>query len=118
MSVLLPGGILTGRTTLRNRRTPTDREAMDMCKGFGAFITALYPGYVWLVGMRDDMVHVQNMNLNKKQGFVMHLSDIDVDGKALMRAAGELLERYGMKRGKRGDMSHLKRDIRGDAFQV
>ena len=120
-SILLPGGVLTGRRTLRTMRQPTNQEAYELCQGFAQAMTSMYPGYLWQVGIRGDVVYVQNLDLNKKQGFSVPLKDIDVEGRVLMRAGGELLERFGCRRtGGRDEraLRSLKRDIRGDALQA
>lgn len=120
-SILLPGGVLAGRKTLRHHRTPSDKEAYEICSGMATVLTTVYPGYLWQVGMQGDLVYVQNLNLNKKQGFRAPLSAFDVEGKLLMRAGGELLERFGCRRSHGRDenqLKSLKRDIRGDAVQV
>jgi hypothetical protein len=98
---------------------PTNEEAFEMCRGFAEFINNIYPGYVWQVGMMGDLVYVQNLSLNRKQGFRVPLKDIDIDGKVLMRAGGELLERYRLRRGKKEPdrVKALKRDITGNAIQ-
>jgi len=121
MSILLPGGVLSGRKTLRYHRQPTNEEAFAMCRGFAEALHIVYPGYLWQVGMIGDVVYVQNLNLSKKQGFKVPVHDIDPEGRVLMRAGGELLERYGCKRAGGRDekqLRTLKRDIRGDALQV
>lgn len=120
-SILLPGGVLTGRRTLRTMRQPTNQEAYELCQGFAQAMTIMYPGYLWQVGIRGDVVYVQNLDLNKKQGFSVPLKDIDVEGRVLMRAGGELLERFGCRRtGGRDEraLRSLKRDLRGDALQA
>lgn len=117
-SILLPGGVLAGRKKMM--RLPTEQEAFDMCRGFAEFMNRLYPGYMWEVGMMSDIVYVRNLNLDKKAGFKLPLKDIDVDGRVLMRAGGELLERFRLKRGRKNvdAVRSLKRDIRGDAIMT
>ena len=120
-SILLPGGVLAGRKTLHHHREPTDQEGFEICRGLAEALHLVYPGYLWQVGMQGDLAYVQNLNLSKKQGFRAPLSWFDGDGKNLIRAGGELLERYGCKRTHGRDeaqLRSLKRDIRGDAIQV
>jgi hypothetical protein len=117
-SILLPGGVLAGRKTLRFHKMPSDKEAFDMAQGFAEFIGTIYPGYLWRVQINGDLVTVINLNLQLGKGFRVPLADIDSEGKVLMRAAGELLERASLPRGRR-DQNRLKdlpRDIKGNVL--
>ena len=120
-SILLPGGVLTGRKTLKDHRMPTDQEASEICRGISEAISAIYPGYVWMAMIRGDLLSIVNMSITKKCGFSVPLSAVDPEGKLLMRAGGELLERHKIKRHGGRDltgMQELKRDIRGNAVIV
>ena len=63
-----------------------------------------YPDYGWFVDVPKDqgVVIVKNLDLigNKPWGFVLKRAMMDADLKCVMRAGGELLERY--KRFRRG----------------
>lgn len=115
-SILLPGGVLAGRKTLRHASMPSAIEAFEIAQGFANYIGAIYPGYRWLVQINGDVVSVINGNLHRGQGFRVPLANIDPEGKVLMRAAGELLERARLRRGKRDDdrLRALPRDITGN----
>jgi hypothetical protein len=58
-----------------------------------------YPGWLWAVNCMDGVVTVKSMLLSGNWGFVMHSDKIDGDYKSVMRAGGEILERYNQKRG-------------------
>jgi len=115
-SILLPGGVLAGRKSLRYHRMPTNPEAFQIAQGFAEFIGTVYPGYLWRVQINGDLVTVINLNLQLGKGFRVPLSQVDDEGKVLMRAAGELLERAALPRGRRDDdrLRSLPRDIRGN----
>lgn len=115
-SILLPGGVLAGRKTLRHHRTPTPAQAYEMASGFAEFLGTIYPGHLWRVQINDDMVSVINLGLHRSRGFRVALQDIDLDGKVLMRAGGELLERGRVSRGKKNgnEFGALSRDFLGN----
>ena len=48
----------------------------------------------------DGVVGVKSMRLSGNWGFVLHADKIDNDYKNVMRAGGEILERYNQNRGK------------------
>ena len=109
---------ITTRKTVRHQRIPCDKERQDICNAFAFVLKELYPGYLWQVGMQQDLVFIQNMSLNKAMGERLPLCEFDVDGKTLMRLGGSILERHYMKRGKRNeaDFRGLKRDIQYNAI--
>lgn len=115
-SILLPGGVLSGRKTLRHTRMPSNQEAYAIAKGFAEYLGTLYPGYLWRVQINGDVVSVINLNLHRGQGFRVPLSSIDAEGMVLMRAGGELLERARLRRGSRDDdrLKSLPRDVSGN----
>lgn len=63
-----------------------------------------YPGHLWAVNVDSNggIVNIFNMRLSGRWGFTLHLDDLygDPDMKKVMRAGGELLERYRLKTGK------------------
>ena len=59
-----------------------------------------YPGWLWAVDTMDGVVVVKSMRLSGNWGFVLHEDKIDNDYKAVVRAGGEMLERFRMSRGK------------------
>lgn len=77
-----------------------------------------YPGWGWTVEV-DDRQGIMVVRVGRiatgKWGFLLHIRKVDPEGKAVMRAGGEILERYRLhRRGFRpGDTSLLVRDIRG-----
>jgi len=54
----------------------------------------------WHVQVNEGggVVQVTNNFLSGKMGFVLHVTQIDAEGKTVMRAGGELLERYSVLR--------------------
>ena len=67
-----------------------------------------YPKFIgaWHLSIDIDggIVQITNMALSGKMGFVMKITDIDPEGRKVMRHAGELLERYGITRKKAFDL--------------
>ena len=59
-----------------------------------------YPCWLWAVHTIDCVFVVKSMRLSGNWGFVLHEDKIDNDYKAVVRAGGEMLERFRMSRGK------------------
>lgn len=100
------------------RNIPTDKQAYDICMAFSFVLNQLYTGYLWQVGMNQDVVHIQNMTLNTENGYTLPLDEFDVRGKKLREIGGEILERHRVKRGKRDQsvIAALPKDIRGNCI--
>ena len=87
----------------------------------GEVLHAAYPGHVWRVETQQGIVTVHNLLLSGKWGFRLRITEIDSMGKIVVRAGGELLERYNLSRAKRknhvyGELSEMKRDFKGEAI--
>jgi|TARA_R110000744_G_scaffold352854_2_gene459105 hypothetical protein len=75
-----------------------------------------YPNWLWAVHVMDGVVVVKSMRLSGNWGFVLHEDKIDNDYKSVMRAGGELLERFRMSRGQFNQdkyLSDLQMDHKG-----
>lgn len=98
-----------------------ERIDLSKAKNIAEFLEKAYPGYGWAVtaDSKNNMATVLAMRLSGDWGFYAHLDKIDVSGKFLLRNAGELLERYRVKRGAidRDQVRNLKRDFAGN-FEV
>jgi hypothetical protein len=61
-----------------------------------------YPGFLWGVNVNPDggIVTVQNLSLTGRWGFILKLKELDTDPglKKVMRAGGEILERFRLRR--------------------
>lgn len=71
-----------------------------LAKNVAEVLDQKYPGWLWGVHVMDGVVTVKSMRLSGNWGFVIHADKIDNDYKTVMRAGGEILERYNQKRGK------------------
>jgi hypothetical protein len=102
---------------MRNYRVPSDIEAYNICRGMAEGLGAVYPGYQWQVMMQQDLVYVQNLSLSTARGYKLPLSAFDIEGKTLIMIGGEILERFGCRRGRKdkAEVKALKRDLRGNA---
>lgn len=72
---------------------------LNLMKQVGETLFKHYPGYQWGVIVQNGVIDVLNMNLSGKWGFRLLTKDLDPDMKVIMRAGGEILERYKLKRG-------------------
>ena len=92
----------------------------QICSSVGSTIENLYPGWKWWVecNLQSGCVSVRNLSLNGEYGFTIPLPKLlnETDGdKILMRAGGEILERYSMDRAN-ADHSNIQRDFTGNAI--
>ena len=71
-----------------------------LAKNVAEVLDKKYPGWLWAVNVMDGVVTVKSMLLSGNWGFVLHADKIDNDYKNVMRAGGEILERYNQKTGK------------------
>jgi len=85
-----------------------------LAKNVAEVLDKKYPGWLWAVHSMDGVVTVKSMLLSGNWGFVLHSNKIDNDYKTVMRAGGEILERYNQKRGmfNQDKYSDLKMDDR------
>lgn len=97
-----------------------------LCKNALDTLYKKYPGYMWMV-MVDDVAGIMNiecLNASGRFGFTLHMKNIVHDAgvlnKRVMRAGGELLERYGLSRNraKADEIHNMKRDFKREAIQV
>lgn len=87
-----------------------------------ARLDAAYPVFqgLWTVAVNEagGVITVTNAALGHHNGFVMHISLIDSEGRKVVSMAGELLERYRISRSQRvrevvNDLGQAQRDFRG-----
>lgn len=96
---------LTGGDAKQQTKAKISRDLKDLAvaKQVSAVLQDHYPNYNWRVeaDTRKKMITVQNMDLSGKWGFVLHMMKIfsvsDLN-KKVMRAGGELLERFRLSR--------------------
>lgn len=87
---------------------PTRMADHDLCVAVGEDLTSTYPGYFWNVGCNHEAgaLHIElvipHQVGNTTKGFLMHISTAVGPGgqKAVRKAGGELLERWGLPRGR------------------
>jgi len=87
---------------------PTRMADQDVCIAVGEDLTQTYTGYFWNVGCNHEAgvvaisLAIPGDNGNTTRGFLLHLSTIMGPGgqKKVRAAGGELLERWGLPRGR------------------
>lgn len=103
--------------------------ADTLAKSLIARLNVAYPAFydeqadqsLWRVIVNEPggVIEVSNLALNSgNYGFLMHIAKIDSEGRKVVRAAGELLERYRISRSQRthavlADINNAKRDFTG-----
>jgi hypothetical protein len=75
-----------------------------------------YPGHLWGVNINKTIATIHNMALSGTHGYVMHLQNLKTDdefNRLVIRAGGEILERFGVHRGQiiTHEITDLKRDF-------
>ncbi len=89
-----------------------------ICSAVGQELVKHYPGWKWWVEckLRSGMVSVRNLSLDGDYGFYIPINKFTSDISTVMRAGGEILERYNMERAKRKtNGTEIKRDFTGAA---
>jgi len=90
---------------------------MAMAKSIAEALHKQYPGHLWMVNADNgnNIATVQLGGISGKFGFNIHLDKITAGMELIMRAGGEILERYNLSRGRRidDDIGILKRDFAG-----
>lgn len=117
---------IPGMVTLERKPMPKDPSvavATELCCRIGAILKHHYPLHMWQVGIVGDMFYIKAMNVNRKMGVYIHPNDIrneKTGPKLIMRAGGELLERFGFRRGRLrlDDQRTARRDIADNAIPV
>lgn len=79
----------------------------DVCVAVGEDLTRAYPGHYWMVGVSHEAGSITiDLQIDKpphlrNYGYRLNISTVLGAGgqKAVMRAGGELLERFGLPRG-------------------
>ena len=69
-----------------------------LAKRVGDALNRWYPGYLWGVNVEQGLVLVHNLTLSGNWGFVLKEENISASLQEVMRAGGEILERYFLPR--------------------
>ena len=83
---------------------PISGYANTLARNLIARLELHYPSFTgfWRVTVNEPggVIEVTNLMLSGRYGFLMHINKIDPGGRKVIRAAGELLERYRLSRSK------------------
>lgn len=117
---------IPGMVTLERKhrhRDPSVAVATELCCRIGAILKHHYPLHMWQVGIVGDMFYIKAMNVNRKMGVYIHPNDLRNEKTGpgvIMRAGGELLERFGFRRGslRLDEQRNAKRDIADNAMPI
>jgi len=90
---------------------------IDTAKKIAERLDKNYPGYIWMVNAdtSNNIATIQLGGVSGQFGFYVHLDKLTAGLEQVMRAGGEILERYKLRRGRRDDaeISGLVRDFAG-----
>ena len=108
---------------LRDEELSTSEEVNPLdqaaCKRAIRILFKHYPGHEWKVSIDGGTMKILSMNLSSNWGYVIMLKDLEPNPKSfdktIMRAGGEILERFGMPTQKMDIQiwADLPRDLRG-----
>lgn len=108
---------------MNNSKIITDvvnANTSTLCTNIMDVLHKHYPGHRWMVGIDDvgGIVNICHPELSGVHGMTLHITKIDSNFKKVVRAGGELLERFRIARGcyNADAMAELKRNnLRGEA---
>lgn len=87
---------------LTDVEAPISGAGQTLCRNLIARLEQAYPAFVgaWrvIINEQGGIIEVTNLMLSGRMGFVMHIKSIDPEGRKVVRAGGELLERYRIAR--------------------
>ena len=82
-----------------NPLTPASKYlAKQMLTALGKHYGSVKDGWTVMIVEGHGVAQVTNNFLSGKMGFVLHITQIDSEMKAVVKAGGELLERYNVLR--------------------
>ena len=94
-----------------------------LAKNAAELLNRHYPNHLWAVDVEGSVLNIRDMLLSGSMGYTLHIpaiySSSDWD-KQILRAGGEILERYNIARGawRDGATEHLKRGVAGRFLQA
>jgi len=97
-----------------------DASLANLTKRYGEALEKQYPGWWWTINPDEDggVIYIYSLRLSGEWGYVLKTGEVQDDAheKAAIRAGGEILERYGIRRGKydRELLQGKMQDLRGN----
>jgi len=97
------------------RDVTTEKQARRMAGEISFHLNKTYPGHLWAVNVEQGVVEIKNCFTSMIMGFRLRVTDLDVNFHNVVIGAGEVLERYRLKREKINmtDIAEAKRNVRG-----
>jgi hypothetical protein len=104
---------------------PSDIEehasAVLVAKDVADYLERAYPGWLWALSAsgKTGICSIRSMRLSAEWGYILKMKDIQDDPvrrrRLVLRAAGDILERFGVKPGRytREQFMRIKRDVAG-----
>jgi len=108
--------IRTTRKRTKMRDVTTEKQARRMAGEISFHLNKTYPGHhLWAVNVEQGVVEIKNCFTSMIMGFRLRVTDLDVNFHNVVIGAGEVLERYRLKREKINmtDIAEAKRNVRG-----
>lgn len=113
-----PEGYVSGPNSLDCKAS-----TVVLCKQIGDYLEKTYGGWLWAVQPNEfgGVIAIRCLRLHGQYAWMMRIKDIQDDPqlKFVREGAGQMLERFGMKRGpfhlSREALRHAPRDLRGNA---
>ncbi len=92
---------------------PLSPLAQNLGKAILSTLETFYPAHIWrvIISERGGVVQVTLPAIPTRQGFILHTNKIDPEMRSVMRAGGELLERYAISRNKTINTENVAADL-------
>lgn len=94
----------------------------ELSKHYPALKGDKQSGWCVIINERNNIIQITNTFLNSQYGYVCHLSKVaGTDLKDIMRAGGEIMERFNVERtaiNEEQALKNVKRDVIGRAKQA
>lgn len=103
-----------------NERVKEEIYENQICSAVGQQLIRYYPNWKWWVEcrLRTGLITVRNLSLRGEYGFVLPITTFinETTPKIIMRAGGEILERFNQSREGRHLGDTIQRDFTGGAI--
>ena len=85
----------------------------DLAKRCTEVLDRRYPGHLWAVTVNQGVIIIHNMALSAEYGYAIHSRDLDTEYRHVIRAGGEILERFNMARSRlrEDELFNINRDF-------
>ena len=81
-----------------SERAMTPEQELNVARAVYTVLTTHYSGHPWHVMCEGGLIRIKHMQLSADRGMTLGVDDLTPEGAEIMRAGGELLERFNVSR--------------------